>query len=105
MAAAATETTWSTPDLPDAALTEAYDKAARQNVLAAVNPRVFPGYFSVCADGRGFGYGNTYPSLDGHQMSVTLKSKLRSKNDQLHCGGALKLRRVTCFVTSRPFTE
>ena len=46
--------------------------AASQNVLAAVNPLVFPGYFSVCADGRGFGYGNTYPSLDGHQMSDAL---------------------------------
>ena len=43
-----------------------------QNVLAAVNPKVFPGYFSVCADGQGFGYGFSYPSLDGHQMSDAL---------------------------------
>jgi hypothetical protein len=63
---------WTTPDLPDDHLTEAYTRAARQNVLAAVNPKVFPGYFSVCADGRGFGYGNTYPSLDGHQMTDAL---------------------------------
>jgi hypothetical protein len=60
------------PDLPDALLVEAYGKAAMQNVLAAVNPSVFPGYWSVCADGRGFGYGNTYPSLDGHQMTDAL---------------------------------
>jgi hypothetical protein len=60
------------PQLPDAWLQEAYRAAAEQNVLAAVNPRVFSGYFSVCADGRGFGYGNTYPSLDGHQMTGAL---------------------------------
>lgn len=58
--------------LPDPLITEAYYKAAQQNVLAAVNPAVFDGYFSVCADGKGFGYGNTYPSLDGHQMSDAL---------------------------------
>ena len=61
-----------TPALPDSLVVEAYSHAARQNVLAAVNPRVFPGYWSVCADGRGFGYGNTYPSLDGHQMTDAL---------------------------------
>ena len=60
------------PVLPDALIAEAYQKAAEQNVLAAVNPNVFSGYFSVCADGHGFGYGNTYPSLDGHQMSDAL---------------------------------
>ncbi|WP_336516693.1 hypothetical protein [Pollutibacter soli] len=58
--------------LPDKNITEAYEKAASQNVLAAVNNKIFPGYFSVCADGLGFGYGNTYPSLDGHQMSDAL---------------------------------
>jgi hypothetical protein len=53
------------PWIPDELVAEAYQKAASQNILAAVNPMVFPGYFSVCADGQGFGYGNTYPSLDG----------------------------------------
>lgn len=60
------------PDLPDAAIRETYREAAVRNVLAAVNPQVFPGYFSVCADGQGFGFGNSYPSLDGHQMSDAL---------------------------------
>ena len=60
------------PELPDRQITEAYQRAAVQNVLAAVNPEVFPGYWSVCADGQGFGYGNTYPSLDGHQMTDAL---------------------------------
>lgn len=59
-------------DIPDPLIVEAYEKASTQNVLAAVNPNIFFGYFSVCADGIGFGYGNTYPSLDGHQMSDAL---------------------------------
>lgn len=59
-------------NIPDQLITEAYEKASTQNILAAVNPKVFFGYFSVCADGIGFGYGNTYPSLDGHQMSDAL---------------------------------
>jgi hypothetical protein len=60
------------PDLPDRLMVEAYGKAAQQNVLAAVNAEIFPGYWSVCADGQGFGYGYTYPSLDGHQMTDAL---------------------------------
>jgi hypothetical protein len=59
-------------DLPDTEIAEAYRRAAEQNVLAAVNPKVFAGYWSVCADGQGFGHGNTYPSLDGHQMTDAL---------------------------------
>lgn len=59
-------------DIPDPLIMEAYEKAAVQNVLASVNPKVFFGYFSVCADGQGFGYGNTYPSLDGHQLTDAL---------------------------------
>ena len=58
--------------IPDTSLAVTYERAAVQNVLAALNPEVFFGYFSVCADGHGFGYGNTYPSLDGHQMSDAL---------------------------------
>ena len=59
-------------ELPDAEIAVAYQRAAEQNVLAAVNPKVFAGYWSVCADGQGFGCGNTYPSLDGHQMTDAL---------------------------------
>jgi predicted GH43/DUF377 family glycosyl hydrolase len=59
-------------DLPDVEIRAAYERAAAQNVLAAINPKVFPGYFSVCADGKDFGYGNSYPSLDGHQMTDAL---------------------------------
>lgn len=60
------------PELPDDQIVEAYEHSARHNVLAALNLRVFPGYWSVCADGQGFGFGNTYPSLDGHQMTDAL---------------------------------
>jgi hypothetical protein len=59
-------------DLPDSQLVAAYDSAAAKNVLAAVNTGIFPGYWSVCADGKGFGYGNSYPSLDGHQLADAL---------------------------------
>ena len=59
-------------DLPDGEIAEAYEYAAEQNVLAAINNEVFFGYWSVCADGQDFGYGNTYPSLDGHQMTDAL---------------------------------
>ena len=59
-------------DLPDSELVAAYEQAATKNVLAALNPKVFFGYWSVCADGKGFGYGNTYPSLDGHQLTDAL---------------------------------
>jgi hypothetical protein len=60
------------PTLPDALLEETYRQAATKNVLASVNPAVFPGYWSVCADGQGFGYGNSYPSLDGLQLADAL---------------------------------
>lgn len=59
-------------DIPASQITEAYKNAAQKNLLAAVNPKLFPGYWSVCADGQGFGFGNTYPSLDGHQMTDAL---------------------------------
>ena len=48
------------------------EQAAANNVLRALNANVFFGYWSVCADGQGFGYGKTYPSLDGPQMSDAL---------------------------------
>jgi hypothetical protein len=67
-------------NLPDALIAEAYERAATQNVLAAVNSRVFFGYFSVCADGQGFGYGNSYPSLDGHQLTDALLRLGRSRS-------------------------
>jgi hypothetical protein len=59
-------------DLPDRDLVEAYDSAAVKNVIASLNPAVFLGYWSVCADGKGFGFGNSYPSLDGHQLADAL---------------------------------
>ncbi len=59
-------------EIPDKDLRSAYAESALKNVLSAINPKVFDGYWSVCADGQGFGYGYTYPSLDGHQMTDAL---------------------------------
>ncbi len=59
-------------EIPDREVAEAYRQSAEKNILAAVNPKVFYGYWSVCADGQGFGYGNSYPSLDGHQIADAL---------------------------------
>ncbi len=59
-------------DIPDPLIAEAYEKAKTQNILPCVNDNIFPGYFSVCADGIGFGYGYTYPSIDGHQLTDAL---------------------------------
>jgi len=59
-------------NLPEDIIVRTYQTAAVQNVLAAVNPKIFFGYWSVCADGKGFGYGYTYPSLDGHEIGDAL---------------------------------
>ncbi len=56
----------------DALLAMAYRAAARQNVLRALNPGVFFGYFSVCADGQGHGNHTTYPGLDWGQSAEAL---------------------------------
>jgi hypothetical protein len=57
--------------LPDD-LAEAYRQAAEYNVLAALNPNIFFGFFSVCADGQGHGGDNTYPGLDWGQSAEAL---------------------------------
>ncbi len=59
-------------NIPDPEIASAYEAAAAQNVLTAMNPAIFPGYWSVCADGIGHGHGNTFPALDGHQMADAL---------------------------------
>ncbi len=56
----------------DSLLNEAYRQAAEQNVLRALNPKVFFGYFSVCADGKGHGGNTTFPGLDWGQSAEAL---------------------------------
>jgi hypothetical protein len=51
---------------------EAYRQAAEKSVLASLNPKVFFGYFSVCADGQGHGGNTTYPGLDWGQTAEAL---------------------------------
>lgn len=58
-------------DLPPE-LVEAYRAAAEKNLLPALNPKVFFGYFSVCADGRGHGGNTTFPGLDWGQSAEAL---------------------------------
>lgn len=51
---------------------EAYLQAAEKNILAALNPKIFFGYFSVTADGRGHGGNTTFPGLDWGQSAEAL---------------------------------
>lgn len=53
-------------------LQEAYRQSAERNVLRALNPEVFFGYFSVCADGQGHGGNTTFPGLDWGQSAEAL---------------------------------
>jgi hypothetical protein len=53
-------------------IAEAYTQAAEKNVLAALNPKIFFGYFSVCADGQGHGGNTTFPGLDWGQSAEAL---------------------------------
>ena len=65
-------TPFATPQMPDALVTTAYEKAATKSVMAAVNNAVFFGYFSVCADGKGHGHDTTFPGLDWGQSAEAL---------------------------------
>lgn len=56
----------------DNELADAYKQCAERNVLAALNPKVFFGYFSVCADGKGHGGDSTFPGLDWGQSAEAL---------------------------------
>lgn len=54
-------------------LAEAYRACADRNVLAALNPKIFFGYFSVCADPtQGHGSNTTFPGLDWGQSAEAL---------------------------------
>jgi len=60
------------PDQLPLEIAEAYQAAAEKNVLAALNPKIFFGYFSVCADGKGHGGNTTFPGLDWGQSAEAL---------------------------------
>ncbi|MDB6093083.1 MAG: hypothetical protein JWM32_645 [Verrucomicrobia bacterium] len=54
-------------------LAEAYRQCADKSVLAALNPNIFFGYFSVCADPKqGHGHNTTFPGLDWGQSAEAL---------------------------------
>jgi len=62
----------SVPEMPEALLMEAYENAATRSILAAVNNDIFFGYFSACADGKGYGSNSTFPGLDWGQTAEAL---------------------------------
>ncbi len=54
-------------------LAEAYRQCADKSLLAALNPKIFFGYFSVCADPtQGHGSNTTFPGLDWGQSAEAL---------------------------------
>jgi len=54
-------------------LAEAYRQCADKNILVALNPKIFFGYFSVCADPtQGHGTNTTFPGLDWGQSAEAL---------------------------------
>ncbi len=55
----------------DPEIIEAYEYAANKNILPALHDHIYFGFWSVCVDGGGHGWG-TYPALDGHQMTDAL---------------------------------
>jgi len=60
------------PQLADPLIAEAYEQAATKSVLAALNPKIFDGFWAVCADGVGHGPDNTFPGLDWGQQAEAL---------------------------------
>jgi hypothetical protein len=66
------EPTLQIPDDLSPDIADAYRAAAEKNVLAALNPKIFFGYFSVCADGQGHGGNTTFPGLDWGQSAEAL---------------------------------
>jgi len=60
-----------TKNLPPS-IADAYRQAAEKNVLAALNPKVYFGFCSVCVDGKGHGWDTTFPGLDWGQTADAL---------------------------------
>jgi len=61
------------PSALEPELAEAYRQCADKSVLAALNPKIFFGYFSVCADTtQGHGFNTTFPGLDWGQSAEAL---------------------------------
>ncbi len=59
--------------MPEAGLAEAYFHNAADNILAALNDDIHPGFFTVCADpGQGHGWNTTFPGLDFGQSAEAL---------------------------------
>src|ERR1039458_3306136 len=56
------------PSIADAEIRAGVEAAVFKNLLPAATEQDYPGYFTICADGRAFG-GATWPGLDSWQMA------------------------------------
>ncbi|HTQ09696.1 MAG TPA: hypothetical protein VMI31_06455, partial [Fimbriimonadaceae bacterium] len=55
--------------IKDPAIRSGIDAAVNKNLLAAATERIYPGHFTINADGGGFGPDTTWPGLDSWQMA------------------------------------
>ncbi len=53
----------------DPAIKAGLDAAVHKNLLPAAVETQYPGFFTICADGGGFGSDTTWPGLDSWQMA------------------------------------
>lgn len=53
----------------DSEIRAGLDAAINKNLLPSAREMAYPGHFSICADGQGYGAENTWPGLDSWQMA------------------------------------
>lgn len=58
-----------TTKIVDPLIKEGVEKAVRNTLLPAAVQKVYPGHFTVTADGKHFGAENTWPGLDSWEMA------------------------------------
>jgi len=54
--------------ITDSVIREGVEAAVHKNLLASATERVYPGHFTINADGGGYGNDTTWPGLDSWQM-------------------------------------
>ncbi len=65
--APADESDW-VHNIVDLEIRAGVEAAVFKNLLPAATERVYPGHFTIAADGGGYGNDTTYPGLDSWQM-------------------------------------
>ena len=71
------------PQISDSAIRAGLDAAVHKNLMPAASERVYPGHFTISADGEAYGSDTTWPGLDSWQMAgaYLLLGKLRMVQD------------------------